>query len=229
MSLAITRRVDEQFPILLHQNVNHTCYQFIVKVIAALREQGHQAFHICKTEGEGQFTPPGFQPRTITGLDGKPYRCTGVSHDALWCDGLQFDCIGGGNDAARPIYVGPDGTATFEASGPQIHGTPTWNPIPQEYWRPQNPPFVADDAPAPAPARPVYPSYESLGGDEGGKKITRMLEADYKRAGMRGLDADCGAWQQRVSYDFLTGICSTVEESIAKHRAEWCQTLGIDL
>lgn len=83
--------------------------------------------------------------------------------------------------------------------------------------------------PPPPPAQPVYPSYEALGGDEGGKKITRMLEADYKRAGARGLDGDCGAWQQRVSYDFLTGICKTVEEAIAKHRRSWCQTLGIDV
>jgi len=81
----------------------------------------------------------------------------------------------------------------------------------------------------PQPAKPIYPSYEALGGDEGGKTITRMLEADYKRAGRRGLDGDCGAWQQRVSYDFLTGICKTVEESIAKHRPEWCATLGISV
>lgn len=79
------------------------------------------------------------------------------------------------------------------------------------------------------PPKPLYPSYEALGGDEGGKKITRILEADYKRAGMRGLDGDCGAWQQRVSYDFLTGICKTVEAAIAKHREEWCQTLGISV
>lgn len=77
------------------------------------------------------------------------------------------------------------------------------------------------------PSAPVYPSYEALGGDEGGKTITRQLEADYKRAGKPGLDADCGAWQQRVSYDFLTGICKTVDESITKHRAEWCAALGI--
>lgn len=77
------------------------------------------------------------------------------------------------------------------------------------------------------PGAPVYPSYEELGGDEGGKKITRQLEADYRRAGRPGLDGDCGAWQQRVSYDFLTGVCKTVEESINKHRQEWCDALGI--
>lgn len=79
----------------------------------------------------------------------------------------------------------------------------------------------------PTPPAPTYPSYEALGGDDGGKKITHQLEADFKRAGRPGLDADCGAWQQRVSYDFLVGICKTVEESITKHRKEWCDALGI--
>lgn len=79
------------------------------------------------------------------------------------------------------------------------------------------------------PAAPVYPSYEALGGDDGGKKITRILEADYKRAGLRGLDGECGAWIQRVAYDFLTGKFKTVEESRDAHREEWCQTLGINV
>jgi len=80
--------------------------------------------------------------------------------------------------------------------------------------------------PAPNP-QPTYPSYEELGGDAGGVAITRQLEADYKRAGKPGLDGDCGAWQQRVSYDFLTRKVPTVAESIAKHRPEWCAALGI--
>lgn len=80
----------------------------------------------------------------------------------------------------------------------------------------------------PIPQPPAqYPSYEDLGGDEGGKQITRQLEADYKRAGRPGLDGDCGAWQQRVSYDFLTGRITPVEAAIAAHRAEWCAALGI--
>ena len=77
------------------------------------------------------------------------------------------------------------------------------------------------------PATPTYPSYEALGGDEGGKKISRAMEADYKRAGRPGLDKDCGAWMQRTAYDFLVGICPTVEDSIVKHRPEWCAELGI--
>lgn len=75
------------------------------------------------------------------------------------------------------------------------------------------------------PSKPNHPSYADLGGDEGGKKITRLLEADYRRA-KGGLDGECGAWVQRTAYDFLTGICKTVEESISKHQLEWRQALN---
>lgn len=87
--------------------------------------------------------------------------------------------------------------------------------------------YISGPVVVPVPPAPTYPSYESLGGDEGGKKITRQLEADYRRAGKPGLDGDCGAWQQRVSYDFLTGKVAPVEAAIAKHRADWCAALGI--
>lgn len=73
---------------------------------------------------------------------------------------------------------------------------------------------------------PSIPSYEAMGGDEGGKKVTRLMEADYKRAEKPGLDGDSGAWQWRTAYDFLAGICKTVEESIAKHQPEWRQSLN---
>jgi len=79
---------------------------------------------------------------------------------------------------------------------------------------------------APPGPTPQYPSYEELGGDEGGKQITRILEADYRRAEKPGLDGECGTWPQRTNYDFLTGKCKTVEESIAKHQPEWRKALN---
>lgn len=88
-------------------------------------------------------------------------------------------------------------------------------------------PFDHGDAVPSVPPPPTYPGYEDLGGDAGGVKITQQLESDYKRAGRPGLDGTCGAWQQRVSYDFLTGKVTPVEASIAKHRKEWCDALGI--
>lgn len=85
----------------------------------------------------------------------------------------------------------------------------------------------AGEVPGPKPQAPSHPSYEDLGGDEGGKKITRQLDADFRAAGRPGLDRDCGAWQQRVAYDFLTGKFATVEASTIAHRDDWLGVLGL--
>ena len=147
----------------------------------------------------------------------------------------QTDLHDHGEDSA--LYKLPDGKAQAVdfiggAGGPNPQ--PGWIVDPQplythDDWHDPQDHGVFEDAPPvpPPPVTPVYPSYEALGGDDGGKRITRQLEADFKRAGRPGLDGDCGAWQQRVSYDFLTGVCQTVDESIAKHRGEWCAALGI--
>lgn len=82
-----------------------------------------------------------------------------------------------------------------------------------------------ETAPVPPPV-PVMPSYEALGGDEGGKKVTRLMEADYKNAGKPGLDGDSGAWQWRTAYDFIAGKFKTVEESITAHQPEWRESLN---
>ena len=81
-------------------------------------------------------------------------------------------------------------------------------------------------APAPRPA-PSYPGYEEFGGDEGGRRITRQLDADFKKAQRPGLDRDCGSWQQRVSYDFLTRNAATIDDAIVKHRDAWLAALGL--
>jgi hypothetical protein len=144
----------------------------------------------------------------------------------------QTNIHGHAEDAA--IYKLADGTARAVDF---IAGAGGWTPT--LYWNVGE--FVykhsdwldpadhdGEEAPQPQPpSQPTYPSYEELGGDEGGKKITRQLEADFKRAGRPGLDGDCGAWQQRVSYDFLTRKVPTIEEAIAKHRKGWCDALGI--
>lgn len=153
-------------------------------------------------------------------------------------DGFADGAIVYGNDPSDVnnvvkivTQVGSDHAGIGDAVQPRRESDIWFRPQPLSpaellYLRPHGVP----EPPTPRqPAKPLYPSYEALGGDEGGKKITRLLEYDYKRAGMHGLDGDCGAWQQRVSYDFLTGICPTVEASIAKHREEWCQTLGISV
>jgi hypothetical protein len=229
MSREIVRQVNAQHPQLLQTNIGATCHQFTMRVVEALRAEGHQAFLMCKSPGEGQYVPPGFQPRSVVGLDGRTYQCSGVSHDAIWSDGQQFDTIGSANDGEHPI---------FNTNGTQIVGQPVWNAIPREHWRNNNPP-LKEGAPTPTPLPPStklpqlpsqpqpYPSYEECGGDAAGSAISRQLDADYKRAGRAGLDGDSGLWHQRVCYDFLTRKVPTVQEAIAKHRKAWCDALGI--
>jgi len=236
--LSIVRKVSEEHPELLPTNLGHTCYRHTVLLVEKLRHLGYDAHLMCKSPGEGQYVPPEFAQRTVTGLDGKEYPCSGVSHDAIWCDGKQYDTIGSANEHDRPIYRrrGEPNWSFSPDDGPQIIASPAWEAVPDHLWRNNNPPLTDDVVVLPHPDNgrgngegpgPVFPSYEALGGDEGGRKISRQLAADYRRAKRNGLDDDSGVWQQRVTYDFLVGNCKTVEESIAKHRAEWCESLGI--
>lgn len=88
--------------------------------------------------------------------------------------------------------------------------------------------FVEPGSAPPVPVPPAtIPSYEALGGDEGAKKITRVLEHDYKAAQRPGLDGECGGWIRRTDYDVLSGKIATVEASIAVHRDEWLEALGL--
>lgn len=132
-----------------------------------------------------------------------------------------------------------DATGTFAglelrdiiASAGTPHASLVWGDVTQATIDKGDPggwvkPEPVDGAPIP-PQPPAIPSYEELGGDEGAKQISRVLDHDYRAAGRPGLDADCGSWLRRTDYDFLSGICTTVEESIAKHRDEWLAALGL--
>lgn len=132
---------------------------------------------------------------------------------ALYCfpDGTAkaVDFIGGaGGPNPQPGWIVDNVTLYTHADGhdPDDHG-------------------LEDGAAPPA----TYPGYEELGGDAGGQAITRQLEKDFKRSGRPGLDGNCGAWQQRVAYDFLTGKVVPVEASVTKHRDGWLMALGLIL
>lgn len=144
MSLELAREINRRHPELLQENIGAMCHMYTVYLIELLRGNGHKAFHVCKTKGEGQYIPYGFQPRVVKGLDGKDYTITGVSHDAIWCDGEIVDTVGSGNEHDRPIYRREgDPNWSFDPNdGPQITGSPVWNVIPKEYWRPGNPPLL---------------------------------------------------------------------------------------
>lgn len=164
------------------------------------------------------------------------FGCLSKSPGEIQVDGFAEDAIVFSNDPAELSNVVDliTGAGAAGASIPSRYGVKArrannvWikpeplSPTQLLFLRPSGQPPTP---PIPPPAQ--YPGYEELGGDEGGKVITRQLGRDYRAAGRTGLDDDCGAWQQRVSYDFLTRRIATVAESIAKHRDGWLIALGL--
>lgn len=217
MSLDICRAENTAHPQHLQTNINSTCYEYLSHVIDRLRAAGRGAYFICKTAGEGQYTPPGFQPRTVTGLDGKPYTCTGVSHDALWCDGKQYDTAARANDSGSPIF-NPDGSP--------MTAEPVWNEIPPEHWRPNNPPLKYGAAP-PQSIPPPTPSFPYPDEPTTIKVYQDRVKATYAAAGRQfpdPNDSDAFRWFTRYAYD-----CRVMPEpeSANKHIAELRQALGL--
>lgn len=122
------------------------------------------------------------------------------------------------------------------APGASVNEQPAPNPRrEQDIWEAPKPLteeelayLLAGGAPIPEPVPPpAIPSYEELGGDEGAKKISRVLGHDYRAAGRPGLDDDCGNWLRRTDYDFMSGKVTPVDASIAKHRDEWLHELTL--
>lgn len=226
MSLKLVQEVSKENPDLLPQNLGRTCYRHTFLLIEKLRALGHDASFICKSPGEGQYVPPGFETRFVIGLDGKPYACSGVSHDAIWCDGKQFDTIVAANEHDRPIYKIPNSTdVSFDpASGPQITASTTWDEIPAEKWRNNNPPLTKSATPIPPQTQPKQPTPKIKSRDEFFPQLMEVNDFYSSREGLnraggmvimrnvRGKDvptADVealGAW----GYDLMTG--KTVEQ-----------------
>jgi hypothetical protein len=116
--------------------------------------------HVAKTAGEGQYTPPGFEPRDVNG-----HRITGFSQDAIFHkpSHTQIDILSGGQ---------------FDKNGdpnPNIdpNRVPQWDVIPREHYRPNNPWMAPvpisgaepDPNPKPGPVPqpgPVDPLYAAL-------------------------------------------------------------------
>jgi hypothetical protein len=237
MSLELVRQVNTQHPQLLRTNLGSTCHEFTIKLIALLRARGHQAFHVCKSPGEGQYVPPGFQPRDVTGLDGRTYRCSGVSHDAIWVDGKQFDTIAQANDREQPIFH-QDGSR----AGQRMEGIPVWNAIKPEHWRANNPPLPngiiapdpnpdPDPVPDPPAPRPSLPDYQALGGDAFfAREVGTPLEQDVQAAGQT-LNAGSAMWVARTIHSLIAafqkhGDHRDAPAVLKRHRNEWRAALG---
>lgn len=212
MSLDICRQENARHPEHLITNINSTCYTYLSHVIELLRGEGHEAYFICKTAGEGQFTPPGFVPFTGPGLDGKPYTYTGVSHDALWCDGKQFDTAARANDSPDPIF-NPDGS--------HMTAEPVWNEIPQANWRPQNPPLKESTPTQPPVTLYPYPDEPTYW-----KRFQDRMKSAYNAVGRLfpdPNDADAFRRFSRCGYDDHTQDATAMAN---KHIGELRQELG---
>lgn len=227
MSIEIVRAEHERHPHHLQTNINSSCFEFAQHVVEMLNAAGHKAYLMCKTSGEGQYTPPAFVPFTFIGSNGQNYLCTGFSHDAIWCDGKQYDTIGAGNDAPQPIYRNAEtGVVNFDpANGPQVLGSPTWNPIPEQYWRPSNPPYKGSSSTPQPPTVQPYPS-ESPDGGWWGQVADVQIAATYARKN-RPYPSDQKSlrWIGRIAYDIRDGL--TKEASLEKHIKELEQELGL--
>jgi hypothetical protein len=75
------------------------------------------------------------------------------------------------------------------------------------------------------PTPPIQPPKPAYPGDPSGWELGRVLFADYAEAG-RAVDPGIGVWFFRTAWDAANeGL--TMEQSIAKHRAEWREILGV--
>lgn len=218
MSLELVRKVNQEHPELLQANINSTCYQFVVHVIAALRANGRKAYHVAKSPGEGQYTPPGFVSRIVIGLDGKPYPCSGVSHDAIWVDGIQVDTIARGNDSPEPIF-NPDGS--------RMTGVPVWNEIPQQFWRPNNPPLKDEAQSDPQPPPPPPPRFPYPDENTAGKAFQARIKQAYKDAGRAFPDPnDEDAFRHFIRFGYSSHEMDA-QKAADKHIAELRAQLGV--
>lgn len=181
------------------------------------------------------------------GLNGK----RGNPHD-LSKDAISYQRVAGNLTNVDVIDIvnssgtlNDDGSLTDEAEEKgEAPSTPTWNNQgnvnpghwvdPDVLWEdgepePPEPPDPPHSGDGMVPYQP-YPGHDESVFDQCGVAI----EADYKRAGRPGLDSASVRWTARIMQDHLmgdgpppSGHFLTLEESIAKHRREWCAELGI--
>lgn len=201
--LAASRQADSENPQRLRTNRNVDCFNHATRAIELLLADGLKADYIGKTAGEGQYTPASGFPRPVGN-----FTITGVSHDAIWVNGVQFDLIASGNDGPEPL------------GSP---GIPIANEIPAQYYRPNNPPVpypIGNTAPVPVPPAVSYP-----GDTYFIEHVGVPLESDYTQAG-QSLNAGSATWFARTIFDAINGAM-TMDASVAKHRAEWRSALGL--
>lgn len=149
------------------------------------------------------------------GLNGKRGVSTDISDDALnfLGEGPDTDPTTGKPCSVIDVIGG--------AGGPSP--TPQWNvvsdpnnPIKSAWVNPLTQP---EDPEEPPPTKP-YP-----GDDFFRHSVGKVLEADYAEAGQQ-LNDGSSVWFARTIWDYVIGDL-TIEESVAKHRKEWREVLGL--
>lgn len=155
----------------------------------------------------------------------------------------QTQCSGHAEDAA--LYKDSPLPGTLQAvdfvAGAGAPGArPAWQPdtprySEQDWYAPSG---VPGPTPIPTPPPNTVP-YHPYDGDQKYVKVTEVMDFDYRRAkgtvgqaDKAGLDSGCGMWIARTIHDSYMGEAPGVaplslDASIAKHRAEWCQILGV--
>lgn len=113
---------------------------------------------------------------------------------------------------------GPTPSITWGLDQPRYSPSDWWNPV--EHTGP--PPPVCPICPTCPICKPTPP----YAGDEVFDRIAVSLFADYAEAG-QAPNEGMGRWFGRVVYDWIAGVTKTLDESIAKHRKEWREILGL--
>jgi hypothetical protein len=99
---------------------------------------------------------------------------------------------------------------------------------PSDWWDPT----THTSTPIPVPLPPVCPvcppsiAIPAYAGDEAFDAVAIMLFSDYIEGGQPP-NIGMGRWYGRTIYDWIAGNTKTLNESIAKHRAEWRAALGL--
>jgi hypothetical protein len=117
----VVQQVASQYGHLLQTNTWESCGEFVQRVLVALNDPDWG--HVGKTEGEGQYSPPGFSQW----VDG--YLLTGFSHDVIWH-----------KPSNRQVDIVINAAANSDAN-PAIHGPASvgWEEIEREHYRDNNP------------------------------------------------------------------------------------------
>lgn len=149
------------------------------------------------------------------GLNGKRGNPNDISDDVL-----NYKGEGPGHDPTNNGMAVTVIDVIGAAGSPAAY--PTWQVFDQlpgpGAWVAPNAAPTPPPAPTPAPSLPGYP------GDPVFDQVGVAIWADYALAG-QATNPAVGRWFGRVIYDYLAGL--PMDQSMAKHRAEWRAVLGL--